>query len=48
METLLQECEEGKIETKSDAVSRRNELISAAFAPVATADVDTEIDADSY
>ena len=47
METLLQECEEGKIETKSDAVSRRNELISAAFAPVATADVDTEIDADS-
>ena len=42
METLLQECEEGKIETKSDAVSRRNELISAAFAPVATADVDID------
>ena len=42
MEALLKECEEGKIETKYEAVSRRNELVAVAFAPVATADVDID------
>ena len=42
MEALLKECEEGKITTKYEAVTRRNELVAVAFAPAATADVDID------